>query len=718
MTNYSTAQQLSAQMEHGLTVFQRMLGLKNANARRENGFVPGLDMNQHCQVLQTYTEKLREGVFQLMFTGHFDSGKSTLINALLRKPILRTAITAETAVITKVIFGHEEKAVVIAKKTDPRTGKPERKEMTLKEFFELMRVSQEEPEKFTWVDHAALYLSQDGIGGNTVQLVDSPGTSNSQADTEAARSFAKTASAIVYLINATTPFVQEDKKYIAEHYANKQLQNLFFVINHIDSLDDNALRDLKEQSVPQQLRAVFARKDGSFDRELFNRRVFYTNAYGSLQTRQGKPAARFMGQDFFMKDEDTGVPQFEKALEEFLTSDGRDKAAFQSYMPHLANMYLAAEAEIDRIMERYSADLNKLTADKDKLQANEEKCRRILNAILDSCKTAVRRIIDDGRREYVSTVNRIDAGWQKHFVNADIRFGFRDMVSLVISKLMGIIDEQKAQAQLESTMKPFADAVNAYVSSEMTKMEVTMANNVRTRLAELDEAISLQAAQLDSLELPLSIADIAASLSTVFYVNPVNPEKGVKNNTNLFQVLMGAILLDPETIALGTTGSASNGTVIVQSLVKNVVEFVAWYVVAWPIGIAMLAGRLVQIVRQTHTAGGTGAQKILDGMRQAVVDDLRAKEDRFASGLEDKMAVILRAGNTMTGDIQSMLDDYAQKLDEAINAINGNASAAEIERQRTDCIRDKLYETLSELHQLLYSEKLTPEKVRALAVNE
>lgn len=716
MKNYSTTQELSKKMEDGLTVFQLMLGPKNAKAM-EDGFIPGLDMNQHCQVLQTYTEKLREGVFQLMFTGHFNSGKSTLINALLRKEILRMAITAETAVISKVIFGHKEKAVIVAKKTDPRTGKPERKEMTLKAFFELMRVSQTEPEKFTWVDHAVLYLEQEGIGGNTVQLVDSPGTNNSQADTEAAHSFAKTASAIVYLINATTPFVQEDKKYIAEHYANKQLQNLFFVINHIDSLSNDALHDLKEHSVPQQLRAVFTRKDGSFDSELFNQRVFYTNAYGSLQTRQGKPAARFMGQDFFMKDEDTGVPQFEDALEEFLTSDGRDKAAFQSYMPHLANMYLAAEAEIDRIMKRYSADLNKLTADKDKIQANAEKCRGILNAILDSCKIAVRRIIDDGRREYASTVNRIDAGWQKHFANSNLRFGIWKMVLIAANKIVSMMDEEKAKKQLEETMKPFSEAVNAYVASELKKMETTMSQNVRTRLTELDQDISRQAALLDALELPLSIADITDSLATAFHVTPVNAEKGVKNNTNLFQVLMGAIMLDPETAAAGISGTTSNGSAIVQTLAKNVVEFIAWYVVAWPIGIAMLVGRIVQMIRQGSAAGKNGAQQMLDGMRDAVVSDLRAKEDRFASGLEDKMAVILRAGNTMTGDIQSMLDDYTQKLDEAISAINGNASAAEVEKQRTGCIRDKLYETLSELYQLLYNEKLTPEKVRTLAVN-
>lgn len=713
MKNYSTAQQLSAQMEHGLAVFQQMLGSRDEKAQRDYGFIPGLDMNQHCQALQTYTEKLRAGVFQLMFTGIFNAGKSTLINALLRKDVLKRSINPETAVVTQIIFGHKEKAVIVMKKTDPQTGKPIEKEMSLEAFFEVMRVSQEDPAKFVDVDKAVLYLNQDGIGGNTVQLVDSPGTNNSQQDTEAARSFAKTASAIVYLINATAAFEAEDKAYIAKHYANKQLQNLFFVINRFDTLNEQEQHDLKVR-VPEQLREVFARKDGSFDQALFNRRVFYTNSYGSLNTRLGKPAARIMGHEIYVKDEETGVPQFEEALEKFLTSDGRDKAAFQFCMPHLASTYLAAENEINRIMDRYRADLSKLIADKERIEANEEKCRNILNAILDSCRNTIRRIVDDGRREYTSTVNRINTGWDKHFAGTELRFGFTKMISLVGNKIVGMFNEERAQNDLKKMMAPFTKAVNDYVSSELGKMEKTMETNVRTRLAELDESISAQASLLDSLELPISMSDIVDSLLTAFHVKPIDAGKGVKNNTNLFQVLMGAVMLDPDTIAIGTTGEAKNSTAIVQTLVKNVMEFVAWFSV-WPIGVSMLVARFIQMVREGRHAGNSGAKNMLNGMRQTIINDLTSKEDRFATGLEEKMAVILRAGITMTGDIESMLKDYARKLEEAIAAINSNASAAGIEEQRTNQIKAKLYETLGDLYQLLYGEKLTSEKLQKLA---
>lgn len=316
-------------------------------------------------------------------------------------------------------------------------------------------------------------------------------------------------------------------------------KNLFCVINRFDSLNEEEQHAFKERA-PQQLREVFARNDSSFDQALFNRRVFYTNAYGSLNTRLGLPAAKIMGQAICVKDEETGVPQFEEALEEFLTSDGRDKAAFQFCMPHLASTYLAAESEIDRIMERYSADLSKLMADKEKIQANEE----------------------------------------------------------------------KAAEDLKKAMVPFTRAVNDYVSSELGKMGKMMEANVRTRLKELDDTISAQASLLDSLELPLSMTDIVDSLLTAFHVKPINTKEGVKNSTKLFQVLMGTVMLDPEAIAVGSNG----------------------------------------------------AQNMLKGMRQTIINDLSSREDRFAAGLEEKMSVILRAGVTMTGDIENMLKDYARKL--------------------------------------------------------
>lgn len=715
MDNYVGTKELAAQMEKGLQTFMDMMGPVSADRKGTYQFVPGLGLTQHSRMLQSYSDKLREGVFQLMFTGCFSCGKSTIINALMRRPILRMAINPETAVITKIVFGDKEKAVLTMREVDHSSGEAIQKEMTLDEFFELARVSQEDPDKFKNVSHAVIYLDQEGIGGRMVQFVDSPGTQNSQADSEVARAFIKQANAIVYMINATTPFVQEDKEYIATHFAGRQMQNLFFVINRIDGVNDEELEGLK-RNVRKQLTGVFARADGSFDEQLFQKRVFYTNAYGALQTRQGLPAARFMGQAIYVKDEDTGVPQFEAALAEFLTSDGRDKAAFQAYMPRLAGMYAAAEDEIEKILARYREDVGKLESDQKKIKANEEKYRRVLQAIVDSCKNTVRGILEDARREYQSTVNRINAGWNKHFKDADVKFGFGQMASMIGNKVQSLFNEEKAKANFEKLMKPFSDAVKAYVDQEMGKMEGAIERSLNLRMAELEQAIKQQTALLDALDLPISTEDIVASLAHAFHID-VDTQGGMKNNTKLFQVFAGIVAMDPAMIGKGTTGG-NTARMLGELLLKEAVEFVAWFVVAWPLGIAMLVARLIQIIREGNASRSDSAMKMLDGMRETVVSNLMRNEDQYVTGLEGKLAVILRAGTTMTQGIQSVIQDYEKQIAGAIQALKANKDAADGEEKRTAAVRKTLLDTFNSLSQALYGKKMTAEEIRKLAVPE
>ena len=211
MDNYGKSKELSRKMQSCLRVYADMLGASAPQKENEYGFVPGLQMTVEQQVLEGQLDKLEEGIFQVLFTGGFSAGKSTLLNALMRKDILRTAITAETAVITKIVFGRDESITVFMKDNDEKSGSAKTKEMSVEEFFREYRVSQEDADKFEKVDYVVLHQPEEGIAGSLVQLVDSPGTENSVADTQAARRFAESANAIVHLINSTMPFVLEDK---------------------------------------------------------------------------------------------------------------------------------------------------------------------------------------------------------------------------------------------------------------------------------------------------------------------------------------------------------------------------------------------------------------------------------------------------------------------------------------------------------------------------
>lgn len=101
----------------------------------------------------------------------------------------------------------------------------------------------------------------------------------------------------------------------------KGLRNVFFVVNRIDNLaSPDALEKNVKPAVRAHLEGVFTDENGRFDEELFNKRVFYTNAYGALCARTGEPYTVYVGRKAVsvpIEIEETSIFEFEQAFEEY-----------------------------------------------------------------------------------------------------------------------------------------------------------------------------------------------------------------------------------------------------------------------------------------------------------------------------------------------------------------------------------------------------------------
>ncbi|MBQ2412504.1 MAG: dynamin family protein [Anaerotignum sp.] len=716
MKNYENVKELSNKVMEGMTVYADLLGTPDQNKKDIYGFVPGLGMTAESMMLHQQQEKLQEGVFQVLFTGVFNGGKSTLMNALMGRDILRMAATPETAIITKVVFGKEEKVIVYMKESDAHTGEKLKQELTLEEFFEEYRVDQEDTEKFEKVDHAVLQVAQEGIGGNMVQLVDSPGTLNCAADTKAAREFAKSADAIVYLIHAGLPFTEDDKAYVKEHFAGKHMQNLFFVVNHFDQVDEAGVPALKEH-IRTQLTDVFTKENGSFDEELFQNRVFYTNAYGALKARKGEPI-RVMGAEIMVDENTTGVPVFENALAHFLTDGGRDRKAFQAYLPKMAGMYQAAEAQIEAIMQVYEGTAEELEKKKAWLEENMAVYNNILESIRESCCECATGILQDARNEYQQCVSRINKGWNAHFAEADIQFGIGQMAGMAWDKIWGALseDEEAKQKKLEKRMKPLTDAVNAYISPEMKRIAAGVEEAIDNRLQTLQRKLNTYSKQLQSMDSPISYEEIAKALKKAYNMDTEGMATGVEDHSDLVQIIMGIMACDPETIMKGVGGNETTGRAVFNTLKNTLFEAVAM-TIYWPVGVTMLAYRLMNMIKQGKAARRTGAQTMLEAMREATVAELNHREESFILDMDAELSVITRSGRMMTDNIQSQIDDYIQRLEKAIREMEENSEAAKEEAERTEKIRALLLKQLETMYSMLNSSVLTEQRLREIAVH-
>ncbi|MBR1693265.1 MAG: dynamin family protein [Lachnospiraceae bacterium] len=705
MGAYQRQQEMMDRVCEDITVCTELIGEKDASRESVYGFVPGLgSMANQEAALKEQVHKLREGIFQVLFTGGFSAGTSTLLNALMRKDVLKMSIKAETAVITKIIFNAPEKVIVYKKQVDAN-GNRLKEEYSVGEFFEKFRVSQEHAEKFEDIDYVQLQQAQDGIGGSLVQLVDSPGTSNSEVDTEMARSFAEKASAIVYLISGLQPFTDEDKQYIKSHYAGRGIKNVFFVINRFDNVQPEEVETLKA-NVRQQLTGVFT-VNGQFDEQLFRNRVFYTNAYGSLNTRVGRPTKTPYG-DFMIDDSQTGVPEFEHALSEFLTDDNRDRDALAAYIPKLATIYAVARNKVNEELTLYREGAEKIRRDSQQLDASMEKIKRVLEAIEALCKNKAGELVREIKQAYDNYVAAVESGWDSHFddpeVMKNIHFNSLDMIRLATTK---------NEALKKEKMKPIQNAVENYIDSKSAVLQGSISDIIKAKMIDLENSLKNFQDQLESLDCPIDINEIMKSIGSAVAVEGTSsPDLKI----NSFQLFLGILGADPEIAIDAFNGSKSNKQAIISSVGKNLFEYVALYVVAWPIGLAMLAKRGFDMIKGWKEGGNQSVKELLKGLKPEMIQSLREGKAKVAMDMEKKAGgAIIRAGKTFSESFLTELESYRQSFDEMLANLNDKTFNIEYEEARTSKLLAEMVGRISDISRLTRGEVLDEQGVLSFA---
>lgn len=256
---------------------------------------------------------------RVLFIGCYGRGRRTLVNALLRKEVLNTSIVETTPFVTEIVSGDCERCFSINKDGS-------------KELLNLDELSRKIMMHGFDIDSSLLYAKYvvhecPAQANNLTFTISDPcmqeyGYEQGQYGREILTHPCWKNDAVVYLLNATMPFTQPDCDYIEHDLSDGSNSNLFFCINRMDCVPEEDVSELKKYT-KEKLKKVFTR-DGVFDEALYQNRVFFISAYYSLTARLGKPLHYFF-RDVYVKDIDTGVPEFEYTLRKFLQKQSIEK---------------------------------------------------------------------------------------------------------------------------------------------------------------------------------------------------------------------------------------------------------------------------------------------------------------------------------------------------------------------------------------------------------
>lgn len=445
----------------------------------------GLNMDTEVAALQANANNVEAGLFNTLVMGKFKNGKSTIINSIVGKNMMASKAAACTAVIATVEFGHNTDQVSVFY-TDGRVVTK-----TLEEFTDEFQLTPEDQDllenggrldRFADVDHVEMQ-SDDSLFADGVHLIDSPGLEEDVSRTTTTNKFVPQAHAIIFTLNATSLFSEKERAYIAENFEGKCRRNLFFVVNRINQvLPAEQIESNVKPTVKAGLRNVFTDENGNFDEELYNKRVFFVDAYCAYCARTGTPMTVMVGKREIPVEadiNDSGVPEFEVALREFLNSDDRLCSSFESIMTVMADSYRKAQkqAELDRASRSQSKEereANAKAAEKELKEAEEtldgiqtltnKTGQQVADKIYGDLLQFVQNDIPNNFAAYVQE----NGNFKAHYgaIGSAKMAGIRLLATLPIESL-----REKMDNKMEALLRPMANAVNGYINDQMKTWE-------------------------------------------------------------------------------------------------------------------------------------------------------------------------------------------------------------------------------------------------------
>ena len=178
--------------------------------------------------------RLAEDRFNLAVVGQFKRGKSSLINAILGRNLLPTAVVPITSIVTTLRYGPEERVLVLREGVPAPVALPA---SSLAEYVtERGNPSNEKCVISVEVEIPASFL-QRGL-----HLIDTPGVGSAQQqNTATTYAFLPEADAVIFVTSVESPLTEAELAFLDT--IRQHAQRTFVVLNKVDQLEAADLRE-------------------------------------------------------------------------------------------------------------------------------------------------------------------------------------------------------------------------------------------------------------------------------------------------------------------------------------------------------------------------------------------------------------------------------------------------------------------------------------------
>ena len=331
--------------------------------------------------------------FNIVVVGRFSRGKSTFINALLRKKILPSSSKPTTAVISEISYSEEPKFTLISKNGNNKVL-DEHEFLSIKAPKTVDENEKDELQKYIEEQRAIEDIDYLSVGypidfcKNDVKIVDTPGTDDlDQERVEITYRYLNQADAVIMLLQASQLLSSGEMAFLKERILKENIQDIFYIINKKDSLStkdeeckvyDYAYNNLIDvipngQNLNKKLHLVSS----------LQALVHYRKNNGeTLTSKQEKKLPADINE--------TGFPYFENQLESYL-ADEKGSARLDLYISKFKLILEDIEKMIslkENLINQQSADAYKeVNAMKDSLKAVKYETEKIIHGFVSTVET-------------------------------------------------------------------------------------------------------------------------------------------------------------------------------------------------------------------------------------------------------------------------------------------------------------------------------------------